>query len=327
MTGCSVGTLKSHLAFSKKRNESGRCQEVKKPNELTSVQNPRVKEWASLRLHKYRQKTGLFLVEGARLVAEALLTHQPIEAIIYCESLLRTERARHIIQSVPSDIVWRVSEEIATKLSERDRPGEVFCVCRHVDVPLDALPKEGAPFFVVLDEPRGPGNLGTTLRTAEGAGADALIIIEPAVDLYHPTVVRTTVGSLFGFPIARAPSQQAFLDWYDRTWGARPETRCIATIPEAEQDYAALDDLARPVFVLFGNEERGLAPELRKRAHVEISIKMLGRADSLNTASAAAVIICDIVRKRGCGRFAVPQHLRVPEGFEQPGKGKPQKGG
>jgi len=291
---------------------------MNEPNELTSVRNPRVKMWAALRLHKHRQKTGLFLVEGARLVAEALLTHQPIEAIIYCESLLRTERARHIVQSVPSNILWRVSEEIAKRLSERNRPGEVFAVCRHIDVPLDALPKEGYPFFVVLDEPRGPGNLGTTLRTAEGAGADALIIIEPAVDLYHPTVVRTTVGSLFGFPIARAPSRQAFLDWYDRTWGARPETRCIAATPEAEQDYATLDDLDSPVLVLFGNEDRGIAPELRERANSKISIKMLGRADSLNTASAAAVIICHIVRKRGSSRFAIPQHLRVPEGFEQP---------
>jgi tRNA G18 (ribose-2'-O)-methylase SpoU len=195
-----------------------------------------------------------------------------------------------------------------------------------VDVPLDTLPQEDAPLFVVLDEPRGPGNLGITLRTAEGIGADALIIIEPAVDLYHPTVVQTTVGSLFGFPIARAPSRKAFLDWYEKTWGARPETRCVAAIPEAEQDYATLDDLSRPVFVLFGNEERGLAPELRKLAHTEISIKMLGRADSLTTASAAAVILCDIVRKRGRGRFTVPQHMRVQEGFEQPGKNNSKPG-
>jgi len=299
---------------------------VNKLNELSSVHNPRVKRWSSLRLHKYRQKTGLFLVEGARSVAEALLTRQPIEAIMYCEPLLRTERARHIIQSAPPDIVWRINEEIAKRLSERDEPGEVFCVCRNVDVPLDSLPREDAPLFVVLDEPRGPGNLGITLRTAEGAGADALIIIEPAVDLYHPTVVQTTVGSLFGFPIARAPSRMAFLEWYDQTWGTRPETRCIAAIPEAELDYAALDDLNRPVFVFLGNEERGLAPELRQRAHIEISIKMLGRADSLNTASAAAVIVCDIVRKRGRGRFSLPQHLRVLEGFEQPGKNSKKSG-
>jgi TrmH family RNA methyltransferase len=293
---------------------------MNKPKELTSVQNPRVKEWASLRLQKYRQKTGLFLVEGARLVAEALLTDQPIEAIIYCESLLHTERARHVIQSAPPEIVWRVSEDIAMRLTQRDRPSEVFCVCQHVDVPLNTLHREGSPLLVVLDEPRGPGNLGTTVRTAEGVGADALIIIEPAVDLYHPVVVRTTVGSLFGFPIARATSRQAFLDWYDQVWRARSGIRCIATIPEAQQDYSTLDDLDGPVFVLFGNEERGLAPELLERADTEVSIKMLGRADSLNTASAVAVIICDVVRKRGRGRFALPQHLRVREGFEQPGK-------
>jgi RNA methyltransferase, TrmH family len=290
------------------------------PNELTSLQNPRVKKWSSLRQAKYRREHGLFLVEGARPVAEALLTRQSLEAVIYCDSLLRSERAHQIVASSPPDILWRVSEAIAQRLSERDKPGELFAVCRHVHVPLAALAQKGNPLFVVLDEPRGPGNLGTTLRTAEGAGADALIIIEPAVDLYHPTVVRTTVGSLFGFPIARAPNRQAFLDWYAATWGSRPETRCIAAIPEAEQDYAALDDLERPVFVVFGNEERGVAPELQELADTEISIKMLGRADSLNTASAAAVIICHIVRRRGHGRFATPQHLRVTPGFEQPGK-------
>ena len=295
---------------------------MNEPKELTSVHNPRVKKWFSLRLKKHRDKTGLFLVEGARFVAEAVLTLQPIEAIIYCESFLSTKRARHIIQSSPPNIVWRVSEEIARKLSKRDKPTEIFCVCKHVDVQLDELSNinRDAPLFVVLDEPRGPGNLGTALRTIEGVGADALIIIEPAVDLYHPTVVQATVGSIFGFPIARASNRQAFLDWYDQTWGTRIETRYIAAIPQAEQDYATIDDLARPVFVLFGNEERGLAPELRQRAHAEISIKMLGRADSLNTASAVAVIICDIVRKRGYGRFSLPQHLRVKKGFEQPQK-------
>ena len=293
---------------------------MSKMNELTSVHNPKVKGWAALKLHKYREKSGLFLVEGARFVSEALLTNQPIDAIIYCESLIHTSRARHIIETAPPSIVWRVNEAIARRLSRRDDPSEIFGVCRHLDVQLSALPKDGAPLFIVLDEPRGPGNLGTIIRTAEGAGADALIIIEPAVDMYHPTVVRTTVGSLFGFPIARASSRQTFLDWYDQEWKARPDTRCVATVPEADTDYADLNDLKRPVFVLFGNEERGLAPELRDLAHVEISIKMSGRADSLNTASAAAVIICDIVRKRGGGRFSSPQHLRVEKGFEQPGK-------
>jgi len=288
--------------------------------ELISLHNPRVKSWAALKQLKHRKETGTFLVEGARPVAEALLTQHSVEAVIYCETLLRTDRARQILHTAPPESLWRVTEDIARKLSERDDPGEVFAVCRNVDVPLTALPRAGAPLFVVLDEPRGPGNLGTTLRTAEGAGADALIIIEPAVDLYNPAVVRSTVGSLFGFPIARAESRSAFIGWYEKQWGNRPETKCLAAVPEAELDYAALADLERPTFVIFGNEERGVAPELRKLCHTEVSIQMLGRADSLNTASAAAVILCDIVRKRGRGRFVTPQHTRVTEGFEQPKK-------
>jgi tRNA G18 (ribose-2'-O)-methylase SpoU len=287
-------------------------------HEITSLHNPNVKLWASLKHEKYRQAAGLFLVEGARAVAEALLTRQPLEAIIYGAESLRTERARNLIRAAPPHLLWQVNEAILRRLSAREDPAEVFAVCRQVDVTLDRLPLPADPLCVVLDEPRGPGNLGITLRVADGVGADAVIIIEPAVDLYHPTVVGATVGSLFGLLIARAPNQAAFLDWYDATWGARPETCCIAALPDAERDYSLLSDLKHPVFVLFGNEERGLAPALRQRAQDEISIQMLGRADSLNTASAAAVILCDIVRKRRCGRYATAQHKRVPVGFEQP---------
>jgi TrmH family RNA methyltransferase len=286
--------------------------------EITSLHNPHVKLWTSLKHAKYRQAAGLFLVEGARAVTEALLTRQPLEAIIYGTESLRTERARNLIHAAPPDLLWQVSEAILRHLSTRNDPAEVFAVCQHVDVPLDQLPLPANPLCVVLDEPRGPGNLGITLRVADGVGVDAVIIIEPAVDLYHPTVVAASVGSLFGLWIARTPDQASFLAWYDATWGAHPETCCIAATPEADLDYSMLAGLRRPVFVLFGNEERGLAPALRQRAHVEVSIQMLGRADSLNTASAAAVILCDIVRKRGRGRYDTPQHMRVPAGFEQP---------
>lgn len=286
-------------------------------NSLTSLQNPKVKQWISLKLRKYRQETGLFLVEGARPVAEALLTHQPLVAIIYCEDYVKTDRARNIIKSAEPNMVWQVSAHIAQRLSDWDEPGEVFGVCQQIDVPLEKLPAVANPFFIVLDEPRGSGNLGTVIRTAEGAGADAVVIIEPAVDLYHPGVVRLTVGSLFGIPIARVPSLADFLQWYEQTWSRQPQAYCIVATPEADANYTSLTDLERPLMVIFGNEERGVAPQLRQLADQPISVKMLGRADSLNTASAAAVIICHVMNKRR-GRFTTPQHLRVPQGFAQP---------
>jgi TrmH family RNA methyltransferase len=287
--------------------------------EITSLHNPQVKLWTSLKQAKYRQASGLFLMEGARAVAEAVLTQRRLEAIIYSEQSLRTERARYLVHTAPSRLLYQVTDEILRRLTVRNDPAEVFAVCRQVDVPLEELRLPANPLCVVLDEPRGPGNLGITLRVADAVGVDAVIIIEPAVDLYHPAVVSTTVGSLFGPLIARAQNQAAFLAWYAAGWGTRPDTCCIATLPDAEQDYATLGGLTGPAFVLFGNEERGLASMLRRHAQLEIGIQMLGRADSLNTASAAAVILCDIVRKRGHGRYVTPQHARVPAGFEQPG--------
>ena len=292
------------------------------PHDLTSVHNPRVKLWASLKERKYRQRTGLFMVEGARGVAEAVLTGRDVEAVIYSEKLVRTERARTIIESVPHNLLWRVSEEVARKLSERDEPGELFCVCKFIDVPLEKLPSTGNPFFVVIDQPASPGNIGMVMRTADGAGADAMIIVEPAADLYHPLAIRNTVGSLFGLPVARTNLQE-FINYYERYWKSKhPETMMVATIPEAEMDYSSLDDIDRPLFVIFGSEERGVSPELRELSDVHISIKMLGRADSLSISSAAAVIICDVVRKRGRGRYATPHHLRTPEVFRQPSHGR-----
>lgn len=266
-------------------------------NEITSIHNPHVKLWCSLRLRKQREKTGLFLVEGLRAMSEAVQTGRSIEALIYCEQFLRSERACRLITAFPPERLWRVSEAIARRLSEHDMPGEVFGVYRKLDITLDELPAGGNHFFVVLDQPNDPGNLGTIVRTADGAGANGLIILEPAVDIYHPTAVYAAVGSLFSIPIARA-SQAEFLAWYARTWAMRPEAWIVATIPEAEQEYSALDKLERPLFVLFGNEQHGITPELRARSTIQVSIQMRGRADSLNLACAAAVIICDVMSKR-----------------------------
>lgn len=294
--------------------------------QITSPQNPKFKYWASLNLNKNRKKNRQFLVEGARLVTESLLMGASISAVIYCPEFLKNERSQNLIAKIDPNLLYEVPVGLLKKLSTRDMPGEVFAVCDFLEsdpanlslTNLDKVEGRGHPIFVVLENPEGPGNLGTIIRSTEALGADGLIIIGPSVELYHPLVIRSTVGAIFDLPIYQFTSLEDFLNWFKLN-GFIGRSSVIAAVAEAEESYNTLSlSTEEPTFLLLGNEQKGLSTELTELANETIAIKMYGRSDSLNTSSAAAILISKLVELRGYGRYPTPYHQRVEPGFEQP---------
>ncbi len=185
--------------------------------------------------------------------------------------------------------VTPVTDRAAEALSDATTPAGVVAVCRFVDVPLaDAL--AGEPRLVALcAEVRDPGNAGTVLRTADAAGADAVVLAGSSVDAYNPKTVRASVGSLFHLPVAVEPDPAAAVR------AARDAG--LAVLAADGGGAADLDDLAdagtlaRPTAWLFGNEAHGLPDELAALADARVTIPIHGRAESLNLAAAAAVCL------------------------------------
>jgi TrmH family RNA methyltransferase len=184
--------------------------------------------------------------------------------------------------------VWTLVDDRAlASLSDSVTPAGIVAVCRHLDVPLgEAL--SGTPRLVaVCADVRDPGNAGTVLRTADAAGADAVVLAGSSVDAYNPKTVRATVGSLFHLPVALAPDPGAVVAAV-RDAGLQ----VLAADGGGEVDLFAADDLlARPTAWLLGNEAHGLPADLAASADHRVRIPIHGRAESLNLATAAAVCL------------------------------------
>jgi RNA methyltransferase, TrmH family len=183
-----------------------------------------------------------------------------------------------------------ISERDAAALSETVTPQGLVAVCRLDQPSLAELLDRRPRLLVALVEPNEPGNLGTILRTADAAGADA-VLLDGGVDPYNGKVVRASAGSLFHLPLVAAPAGELL----DRTTGLTS----LATTGSGRVDLDRLIEdgtLARPTAWLFGNEARGLPEELLRRADQTVRVPIYGRAESLNLAAAAAVCLYSSAR-------------------------------
>ncbi|MEV4773223.1 TrmH family RNA methyltransferase [Micromonospora humida] len=246
---------------------------------------------AARRLHRRRDRdaTGRFLAEGPQAVREALdRTGTVVE--LFGTPVALDRHADLAAAAARVDLpVSEVTDEALAALTETVTPQGVVAVCRHLDVPLDAALARGPRLVAVLAGIRDPGNAGTVLRTADAAGAGAVVFAGDTVDPYNGKCVRASAGSLFHVDVVRAGDPGAVVD----TLRAAGLT-VLATTGYGDSDLDDLADrgrLAAPTAWLFGAEAHGLPGELTAAADARVRVPLHGRAESLNLAAAAAVCL------------------------------------
>lgn len=253
---------------------------------ITSRHNPRLKQAARLRDRRHRRATGRLLIDGARETARALQAGvRPVEAFVDTaaggDAVAELER-----RNIPT---FRVDSAVFEKLAYGERSDGVVLVAEARAATLSDLTLPSSPLIVVVERVEKPGNLGAILRTADGAGVDAVIVADPGVDLYNPNVIRASVGAVFRSGIAVTTAAEA-VDWLT-TLG----TATLATRPNAARPYTEAD-LTGTTAVVLGSEADGLSDAWRDAEAV--SLPMLGVADSLNVSAAAAVLLYEARRQR-----------------------------
>jgi TrmH family RNA methyltransferase len=265
--------------------------------QITSAQNPRFKALRSLRLRKYRQREGRFLIEGIRIVEEALTAGAPVETLVYAPELLVSDRARALLERLDPARHLVLSGDLFRTLSHRDDPQGIAATVRIEDPSLSEIPLLDDLLVIVAYQLRDPGNLGTIIRTADAAGATGVIVVEPSVDLYDPQAVRATMGSLFALPIVRLADETLLPGWVDDVRSAGLPLQVVASSARAAQlHYEA--DYRRPLVLLVGSERHGLPQPMRESADIRVRLPMAGRATSLNVAAATAALVYEIIRQR-----------------------------
>jgi TrmH family RNA methyltransferase len=260
------------------------------PRPITAFSNPLVKQARGLRDKKNRRREGLFLAEGLRILTEARDAGTLPERLFYSGEPLPLLRRLIDETEAQGGEAIETNADIIHKISGKENPQTVLGIYRAFDTALKALDRAAAPLWIVAQALRDPGNIGTLLRTGDAVGAGGLILIDECADPFSVEAVRASMGALFTQRIATARWED-FLPWLRGAAGELIGTSLNATLDYQEPRYG------KPVFVLVGNEQAGLPAAYEAECDLLVKIPMLGKADSLNAAVAAAVMAYEVINQ------------------------------
>jgi RNA methyltransferase, TrmH family len=257
------------------------------PELITSTHNPLIKQIRSLQQKKGREAAGLFLVEGIHPVGEAVEAGWEVETLVYAPDQLKSDFAARLVEERVQFGLHCValSADLFASLAEKDNPQGILAIVKERHLSLEAVSTAKMNFAVALVSPQDPGNVGTILRTMDAVNAGGLFLLDGGVELYHPSVVRASMGAIFWKPVFET-SFHEFVAW------ARKNKFVLAgTSAHAQVDYHELRRGEKPVILVFGSEQKGLSLEQLAACDLAVSMPMKGRASSLNLAVAASVLL------------------------------------
>ncbi len=255
---------------------------------ITSTKNPFAKQFRKLHQTKERRRQGLCLLEGTHLMQEACTVDYALLHVAITPVWCRTHS--HLLgqlQRLASD-VRLVSPEVLASMCTTVSPDGVVAIAQRV---VPTVPATPVSLGVALERLQDPGNLGAIIRTAAAVGCDRIWLTADSVDIDHPKVLRATAGQWFRLPMQTIASVEAL---------ALPDVQLVATTPMATLDYWDLD-LRQPTVFLMGNEGAGLSQQALDLATHRVRIPLAADVESLNVATATAVLLYEAQRqRRGC---------------------------
>lgn len=259
------------------------------------AQNPLIKTTAKFLLKKYREETGLMLIEGARLVGDVIESGVRVQEFFATESFAGSEQGKLLLKKAGAK-VHVITEDAAGKLSETRQPQGIFAVVEFAETKLAGIfsSLKGAPLILVAERISDPGNLGTIIRsTAALAGNSGAVIVagEGACEPSNPKTVRASMGSIFRVPVATAPLKEAL-----SILKSKGVHIAAAVVRDAVEPWKV--DFKQPVAILIGSEAEGLPQWVIDKADSRVTIPMPAGTESLNAASTAAILLYEAARQR-----------------------------
>lgn len=284
---------------------------------ITSGQNPKIKELLTLQeKSRTRREKGLFVVEGRRELGHCIGAGFKVRTLFVCREILGEEGLKVILDDIGNRsgecnapegtartteqkkggneaelMIIEVPKVLYYRIAYRGGTEGVIAEVEWKERGLKDIRLGEKPLIMVLEAVEKPGNLGAVLRSADAAGADAVIICDPLTDLYNPNLIRASIGAVFSRLVATASSEDT-VRWLKEN-GIKILT---AQLQDSEWYYA--EDMRGGVAIVMGTEATGLTDFWRKSADAHIKIPMLGQLDSLNVSVSAAILLYEAVRQR-----------------------------
>ena len=271
-----------------------------KIQEITSAQNPKIKETVALmEKSKERRAQKLFVVEGIREVAACIRNGYTIKSIFFNSQIVTPQQIENLFPDNPSlDLnstqLFSLSPAAYSKIAYRENTEGIVAVVQEKRLQLQEV-KFGRqwkhPLVLVVESVEKPGNLGALLRTADACGIDAVLVCDPLTDLYNPNLIRSSLGGIFTNQVVACSNEEA-LEWL------RHNNINIFTAQLQDSEWYYDTNMAAPTAIVMGTESTGLTNFWREASNAKIKIPMLGELDSLNVSVSAAVLCYEAVRQR-----------------------------
>ncbi len=257
---------------------------------ITSKDNEFVKEVKKLKEKKYRDITNQYIVEGIKMVAEAIEENASIDTIVVCEDCVNDGSIdKKLLYEIAKYKCIYVTEKVFSTISDVTNPQGILAV-------INQNSKEenidySADFVLVLDGIQDPGNLGTILRTADSANLKQIIVSSDTADCFNPKVVRSTMGGIFRINVIRAENLKQNLEQLQKQGFE-------VVVTSLDTDESIYDITYNKKVVVIGNEAKGVSKEIQEMADKKVKIPMLGKTESLNAGVAAGIMIYEYVRNK-----------------------------
>ncbi len=254
---------------------------------ITSTSNPQVKNLQLLKKKSSaRNEQNVFLVEGMKMYQEA--PRGKIKKVYISKSLYQ-EKGQAFLQGIETEVL---DDHVFLAASDTKTPQGLLCVVEQFHYLLEDMLQKKNPHLLLLENLQDPGNVGTIMRTAEGAGADGIILSRTSVDLYHPKTIRSTMGSIYRMPFLYVNSLEEILPILKKQG-----IRTYAAHLQGKNCYDQ-EDYRKGCAFFIGNEGNGLSEGLSRKADAWIRIPMQGKLESLNAAIAASILMYEACRQR-----------------------------
>ena len=245
---------------------------------ITSLKNPKVQGWKALKERKGRRESGCFLVEGFKMVEEALTSAFTVEAVLAQEERLEELALR------PECPVYLLPAGVLAAVCDTKTPQGVAAVVR-----MAQRPAKGGR-LIALDGVQDPGNVGTILRTADAAGLDGAILSEQCADVFGPKTLRATMGSVFRVPVTVTDDLPGYLR------GLRTQGYSVLSSQLDGEPFYRRGDVGKRFCLVIGSEGNGVSDGVKAEATHRLKLPMRGGAESLNAAVAAGIMMYDLMK-------------------------------
>lgn len=256
---------------------------------ITSKENEFIKHVKKLKDKKYRNIENQYMIEGIKLVAEAIQEKAPIKQIILCDDCEKNE-------AIPKDLMYEiakydciyVTEKIFKYLSEVQEPQGILAIIEknNQEMAIDY----SQDIIVALDDIQDPGNLGTILRTVDSVGLTQILVSKGTADAYNPKVVRSTMGAIFRVKIIECEDLK-------QTLKEIKKHKFKVVVSSLQTQNTIYDIRYNKKVIIIGNEANGVEKEIQDMADEKVKIPMLGKTESLNASVAAGIILYEYVRQ------------------------------